>query len=332
LVSSASQSWFGLSSRKILTLEKYQKPPFLFNGHLETIYPAVFRKIMVSYRRERIDTPDNDFLDLDWLTNSSEKLVIISHGLEGNSNRAYVTGMARIFYEAGYSVIAWNFRGCSNEMNRQLRFYHSGATDDLMTVINHATKKGFREISLVGFSLGGNLTLKYLGEQGTALTAAIKSAVTFSVPLHLHSSCLRISSPANWVYAQRFLSSLKKKILIKAKMRNDLDVSALSEINTLIEFDNRYTAPLHGFANAICYYDACSSLNFLNSIAVPTLIVNAQNDPFLTHQSFPETPFKSSFVRFEKTAHGGHCGFSLFNQKGRYWSEIMALSFVNAHD
>lgn len=317
---------------KILRLEKYNRPLLLFNGHLETIYPALMRSVAVSYHRERINTPDDDFLDLDWLTNASGKLVIISHGLEGNSKRAYVTGMAKTFHEAGYNVLAWNYRGCGEEMNRQKRFYHSGATDDLHLVVNHAIQKGFGEISLIGFSLGGNVTLKYLGEQGTILSPSIKCAATFSVPLHLHSSCIQISTPANWVYARRFLLSLKRKILIKAKLRSDLDVSALKRINTLIEFDDCYTAPLHGFANAVHYYNTCSSLYFLKSITVPTLIVNAENDPFLSRQCFPDMPLESSYVEFQKTTHGGHCGFSLMNQKGRYWSEMKALSFIEAHD
>src|SRR5687767_2598438 len=137
---------------------QYIPPRFLFSAHLETIYPALIRRVSLQpFTRERIDTPDSDFLDLDWLQQGSEKLVIISHGLEGNSQRAYIKGMAKVFFSNGYDVLAWNFRGCSEEMNRQLRFYHSGATDDLNVVVNHAIdRKHYKNIYLIGFSLGGN--------------------------------------------------------------------------------------------------------------------------------------------------------------------------------
>ena len=177
-----------------MSVEKYTPPFLLFSPHLETIYPAVARKVSIEpYRRERISTPDDDFLDLDWLKNASKKLVIISHGLEGNSSRAYIKGMAKIFHAQGFNILAWNYRGCSEEMNRQVRFYHSGATDDLGTVISHSINLGFDEIYLIGFSLGGNLTLKYLGE--ALPPAEIKKAVAISVPMDLRASCEKISQP-----------------------------------------------------------------------------------------------------------------------------------------
>src|SRR5690606_5595638 len=191
-------------SAKELT-QDYLPPFFLFNSHLETIFPALLRRVaLTDYTRERIATPDDDFLDLDWLAQDSDSLVIISHGLEGNSKRAYIKGMARALFNRGHDVIAWNFRGCSEEMNRQRRFYHSGATDDLHTVIRHAARnEKYKWIFLVGFSLGGNVTLKYLGEQGGGCTIA--GAVVFSVPMDLGSSCQKISLPGNRVYSQRFL-------------------------------------------------------------------------------------------------------------------------------
>src|SRR6187431_2146497 len=135
-------------------------PPFaFFNAHVETIYPSLLRRVpLAPYHRERIVTPDQDFLDLDWLRQGSDKLIIISHGLEGNSERAYIKGMARAGMARGFDILAWNYRGCSGEMNRQLRFYHSGATDDLDWVIRHALQTGYKQINLIGFSLGGNLT------------------------------------------------------------------------------------------------------------------------------------------------------------------------------
>ncbi len=311
-------------------IESYTSPCLLFNAHLQTIYPSLFRKVEVAWLRERITTPDTDFLDIDWLKGNSKKLVIISHGLEGNSRRAYVSGMANAFSKNGFDVLAWNFRGCSDEINRQLRFYHSGATDDLEQVINHAIALNhYDEINLVGFSLGGNLTLKYLGEQAK-LPSSLNRAVVFSVPLHLHASCIQISKPSNWIYSQRFLRSLKKKITGKAKLYPELDIEKLKTINTILEFDDQYTAPLHGFKDAIDYYTQCSSIHFLSAIKTPTLIVSAWNDPFLSNECFPIEKLRGHpSVIFEATKHGGHCGFASFNENGVYWSEQRALNFIN---
>ncbi|MEI9919753.1 MAG: alpha/beta fold hydrolase [Bacteroidota bacterium] len=299
----------------------YRPPSLLFNKHLETIYPALFRKVDVGgFRRERIATPDDDFLDLDLLEGGSDKVVIISHGLEGNSSRAYVRGMAKVFFNDGYDVIAWNYRGCGEEMNRRLRFYHSGATDDLDVVVKHASNK-YKKIFLIGFSLGGNITLKYLGEQ----QRKIDGAAVFSVPLNLESSCAKIS----WPYADRFLRSLKKKVIDKSKLMEGLDIANIEKIATLKTFDDRYTAPLHGFKDAVHYYRSCSSLYFLKDIGVPTLIVNAKNDPFLAEDCYP-THIDNKFIEFDYSEHGGHVGFAMFNQNGLYWSELRALQFISA--
>lgn len=308
---------------------EYLPPFFLFGPHLETIYPALLRRVqLIPYTRERIDTPDDDFLDLDWLQKGSRKLVIISHGLEGNSHRPYIKGMAKALFENGYDVLAWNFRGCSEEMNRQLRFYHSGATDDLDTVVRHAlTNKGYKEIYFVGFSLGGNMMLKYLGER--AVPDAIKKALVFSVPLDLKTSCEKISQPRNRIYSNRFLRSLKSKIVAKARFRKELDISRLSHIHTLAAFDDQYTAPLHGFADAADYYDRCSSRRFLANIQTKTLIINTLNDPFLSSECFPAVPLENHpCVSLQILQRGGHVGFTQFNKNGLYWSEERALEFL----
>lgn len=310
----------------------YQPPALLFNSHVETIFPALIRSVKIpTYQRERISTPDDDFLDLDWLKQESKKLVVISHGLEGNTSRAYIKGMAKAFYQSGFDVLTWNFRGCSDEINRQLRFYHSGATDDLDLILSHALRtNAYNEISLIGFSLGGNLTLKYLGEKGSALHPTIRNAVTFSVPLDLHQSCLVISQPSNWIYSQRFVRNLKKKVIAKSKLRPELDTRGIDEIDNLIDFDDRYTAPIHGFKNAIDYYTRCSSIHFVENIKIPTLVVNALNDPFLDTDCYGSNALtKNDFVIFETPRRGGHVGFALFNQNGLYWSELRALDFIN---
>jgi uncharacterized protein len=309
--------------------QPYSPPGFLFSPHLETIFPALLRKVEIPpYSRERITTPDDDFLDLDWLQQGSEKLVIISHGLEGNTQRPYIKGMAKAFFNTGYDVLAWNFRGCSEEMNRQLRFYHSGATDDLNTVINHCIDhKKYKAINLIGFSLGANVTLKFLGEKPPR--NEVKKAIAVSVPMDLKSSCEKISQPSNWIYAYRFLKSLKKKILIKSSLMPGLDTIDIHKIKTLLQFDNRYTAPLHGFKDAIEYYNKCSSINFLPDIKTPTLIINTLNDPFLSASCFPSQTLKDhSSVTLEILLRGGHVGFTQFNKNGLYWSEQRALDFV----
>jgi predicted alpha/beta-fold hydrolase len=306
--------------------QAYTPPYFLFNKHLETIYPALFRKVDISgFRRERIHTPDDDFLDIDWLDHSpAGNLVIISHGLEGNSQRPYMKGMAKAFFDAGYSVITWNYRGCGEEMNRRLRFYHSGATDDLDVVVKHAAPR-FKSIFLVGFSLGGNITLKYLGERGND-PGKVKGAATFSVPLNLQTSCERISMPGNRIYANRFLRSLKKKVIAKSKVMSGIDIAGVDSITTLKVFDDRYTAPLHGFKDAVHYYQSCSSLYFLKDIRVPALVMNAKNDPFLSPDCYP-AHIDNPSIQFDFPLHGGHVGFSLLNNK-LYWSELRALQFI----
>ncbi|MCI0750298.1 MAG: alpha/beta fold hydrolase [Flammeovirgaceae bacterium] len=307
----------------------YTPPILLFNPHLETIYPSLFRKVVVPYQRERINTPDNDFLDLDWLKQNSESVAIISHGLEGNTHRTYMQGMARAFYQQGFDVLAWNYRGCSEEMNRQLRFYHSGATDDLDWVVKHASQQSYKNIYLVGFSLGGNLTLKYLGERKPI--DPIKKAVVFSVPMHLSSGCKKISQPSNIIYSLRFLRSLRRKVKSKASLRTDLDIRKIDTIKTLLEFDDHFTAPLHGFTNAEDYYEKNSSLFFVEKIQTPTLIVSALNDPFLSAECYPMNLLRQhAYLQFETPGRGGHVGFAQFNQNGLYWSEQRALAFIQS--
>jgi len=282
------------------------------------------------YHRERILTADNDFLDLDWLKQGSKKLMVISHGLEGNTQRAYIKGMAKAGYQQGYDILTWNYRGCSEDLNRTIGFYHSGATDDLATVLDHADSFGvYQEIFLVGFSLGGNLTLKYLGEQRLR-PSTLKKAVTFSVPMDLHTSCNRISEPSNWMYSQRFLKSLRDKVIRKSKALPTLDTKGLEKIKTLREFDDAFTGPIHGFKDALDYYHQCSSIRFVASIKLPTLIISAANDPFLSPECYPHDLLKGHpYVLFESPNRGGHVGFSQFNKNGLYWSEQRAIDFFN---
>lgn len=309
----------------------YIRPKWLFNGHLETIYPSLFRKVIAPNPvRERISTIDGDFLDIDWYRQGKSKLVIVSHGLEGNSTRSYMIGMVNSFLKKDYDVLTWNFRSCSNEMNKQVIFYHSGATYDLDLVVKHAYND-YEEINLVGFSLGGNLTLKYLGEKGNSL-AKIHRGVAISVPLHLGSSSRKISELGNTLYSRRFLRSLKKKVIDKSAAHPGLiPLEALRNIKTLADFDDFFTGPLHGFADAEEYYEVNSSLYFLDQIKVPTLVLNALNDPFLSELCFPLALAKNlDQVYFEFPKYGGHVGFNPANSEKPYYSEQRAVEFITA--
>ena len=314
-------------------------PPFLFkNGHVQTIIPTLFRKVNdVVYKRERINTLDDDFIDLDWsfafdsnreTDIQNTRLVIISHGLEGCSKRAYVKGMVRACNMAGWDCLAWNYRSCSGEPNKQLRSYHSGATDDLALVIDHSKKTGrYSEICLTGFSLGGNLTLVYLGRDN--VDPLVKKAAVFSVPCDLKGSSMSLARPENRFYMKRFLNMLHEKIKAKmALMPGRIDDKDFEKIKNFKDFDDRYTAPINGFKDAFDYWEKCSSKQFIKNINVPTLIVNAKNDPCVSDSCYPVTEaMKNSRVFLEIPDSGGHVGFIEFNKRHLFWSEKRAVKF-----
>ena len=304
----------------------------LKNGHLNTIFPALFRQTQpLQYVRERLTTPDDDFLDVDYLRNENGRVAFLLHGLEGDSSSQYIKGAADIFFENGWDVAMINHRGCSGEMNLQRRMYHSGVTDDPHTVIQHL-KKGYDEIVMVGFSLGGNMTLKYLGEQSANIDPVIKCAVAVSVPIDLHSCSLRIISPSNFIYDKRFLRSLRKKVYLKNQQFPDTFKPAdLKYVKNLWDFDEYFTAPIHGFDGAKGYYRDCSSLPGLKNIRVPTLLINALNDPMLGPECYPyDVAGASEHFHFMAPAYGGHCGFARVGER-HYWAEVNMLEFVSAH-
>lgn len=308
---------------------KYNPPFLIRNGHFQTIYPSLFRKINGHfYRRERITTMDDDFLDLDWAIIGSETLVIISHGLEGNSHRAYVKGMAKAMNLGGMDALAWNYRGCSGVPNKQLRSYHNGATEDLAQVIQHATHtKRYQKIYLVGFSLGGNLTLVYLGRD--RVDAMVEKAVVFSVPCDLKGSAGMLEKTENKIYMARFLKYLHQKIKDKiALFPGKIDDRGFFEIKNFKQFDDRYTAPIHGFIDAEDYWHQCSSKQFIADITTQTLIVNALNDPFLSPSCFPvDEVAHTPHVHLATPQSGGHVGFMNLKKSNIYWSEELALDF-----
>ncbi len=315
-----------------LRQSSYRPPPGFGSGHVQSIYPALFRVVAgVRYQRERLFTEDGDFLDLDWLRRGSDGLLVLSHGLEGSSEGAYVRGMARAFFRRGWDVLAWNYRGCSGEDNRLLRTYHSGATDDLQRVLEHVNRtRTYRSLILIGFSLGGNLTLKYLGERGGDLDGRVRRAVVFSAPSDLEACSRALARPANRVYMQKFLGTLRSKVVEKHKrFPGRLPRADLKSIRTFREFDDIFTAPTNGFADAHDYWRSCSANRFLGGIRVPTLFVNARNDPFLAPECFPVGAAEdNAHLYFEAPEHGGHVGFVRFSGDGMYWSERRALEFV----
>jgi predicted alpha/beta-fold hydrolase len=315
-------------------MQAYRAPLWLPDGHTQSIYPALFRKIPLTHSHsERMELPDGDFLDVDWHMRSEalyeKPLLIVSHGLEGSSRRHYVTGLIRAMPEV--NALAWNYRSCSGDPNRNLRFYHSGATDDLDFVIQQAVARGVKDIYLAGFSLGGNLSLKWLGENAKKASQFVRKAVAFSVPLHLSSSSQQLARRENRLYTHRFLQTLLEKVTEKsARYPMDITPSMLTSIRSLYDFDNVITGPLHGFKDAEDYYERNSSLYFLANIQVPTLIVNAKNDPFLSQECLPEQ-IDSDFVQIELPDSGGHCGFYPRNYRGQTWAEQRAAAWFNGN-
>ncbi len=325
----------------------YVAPPGFRNGHVQTVYARLFRRVApVPYVRERIITPDNDFLDLDWChvqssddpstTRDEPRLAVLCHGLEGSSSGSYIVAMARAVTSAGYDALAWNYRSCSGEMNRQPRYYHSGSTDDLHTVLEHALqRKTYRHVVLIGFSLGGNLVLKYAGERGASLDPRVKRVVAFSVPCDLAAGAAALTRGINQLYARYFMVSLiqkidaKRHILPPALVKHDY-----RHIRSFQEFDDRFTAPLNGFLDAQDYWWSCSSIRFLPDIHIPALLVNARDDPFLAGDCLPfETASHSDNLFLEVPDYGGHLGFVTRGKAtdgplSLWWPEERALEFL----
>lgn len=308
---------------------EYKSSIFFRNKHFNTIYPTLFRKINnIDFQRNRIKTPDCDFLDIDWSKIHSKRLLVLFHGLEGSSNGQYIKGMCRVFNKNNWDVLAMNYRGCSGEINKTLKFYHGGATDDIDYLIN-VIEKDYEQIALVGFSLGGNMLLKYLGDGKYKLNRKITSAAAISVPCDLKSAMENLDKKRNFIYSRRFLKALKKKVMLKKKfLPDEISDEDLKCIKSLKDFDDKYTAPIHGFKDAYDYYNKCSCKQFLKDIKIPTLIINAMDDPFLTTECFP---FKEAVVNpnliLVTPKHGGHVGFSSLKDED-YWTEKKVLEFM----
>ena len=307
-------------------------PPFLFkNRHFNTIYSSLFRRIEpVSFKRKRIETSDDDFLDIDFIENGSKKIVILCHGLEGSSDSKYIQATAKLLSKNGYSIAAMNYRFCSGEINRQLNTYHSGKTDDLHAVINYVLPH-YDSVYLVGFSLGGNLILKYNGDGLFNLSSKVKASVAISVPVDLKGSSIALQLRENTLYNWRFLRTLSKKMHLKHKQfPDDLEIKSLKLIKNLTDFDEYFTSKINGFKDAQDYYFKASSKQFIPNISKPTLLINAMDDPFLSESCFPVSEAKKNSNFNLMTPHyGGHVGF--ISKGDFYWSEHQILNFIESY-
>lgn len=314
-------------------IESSYKPPFVFcNGFISTVYSGLWRRVKgVTQTRERITLSDDDFLDLDWsyASKKSDKLIILLHGLEGDGQRPYMLGTAKLFNEQGIDAVAVNFRGCSGEPNKLYRSYNSGGTEDLHDTIEYILRtKNYSSLYIKGISLGGNMLLKYLGERSDQ-SPKIKGAIAVSVPCSLSGSSKELHMLKNIPFAIYFLMYLKKRLRLKQSLFPEkISKRTINKIRTLKELDDVYTASAHGYKDAIDYYVKCSSLQFLENINIPTLIINAINDSFLSEDCYPYAEAESNHKLYLETPkYGGHVGFVA--RDNVYYNEKKALEFLS---
>ena len=300
------------------TLHKpYVAPSWLLGGNAQTIYPFLLRSLIIpAYQRERLELDDGDFIDIDWLDNSADRpLVVMFHGLEGDSSSHYARSIMGLFQELGWRGAVVHFRGCSGTPNRLPRAYHAGDSEEIDRILHNIIDKNQSlnsntQLYVIGISLGGNALLKWLGEQGKKACHLIDGVATVSVPLDLAAAGKALDSGFNQIYTQHFLGTLKKKVLKKLDNFPGLfDAVAVAECTTLYQFDNLVTAPLHGFSNTDEYWTLSSSKPWLKHIQVPTLVINARNDPFMPSSFLPAQTDVSCSVLLEFPAEGGHVGF-----------------------
>ncbi len=322
------------------TARHYSPPWWLSGAHAQTLAGKYFRASPSGMlTTERIETPDGDFLDLDWMpeTDPSAPLVLVLHGLEGHTRSGYMVQTFLALANRGMRAVGLNFRGCSGEVNRLARFYHSGETGDVGFVIDLLRGRfPTRLLTAIGISLGGNVLLKYLGEQGAKNVTPLSAAVAISVPYDLSAGtdALARGGMAR-VYVAYFLRSLLAKVRAKREMLADvLDLDTVLGSTTLREFDDAATAKLHGFEDAEDYYLRSSSKGFLQSIRVPTLLLHSLDDPFLPKAALPISTIEASpFLTLILTEGGGHVGFFESGPPWNpaFWMEEQSASFLAHH-
>lgn len=306
------------------------------NPHAQTLAARVLRPDRGPvFRRERLETPDGDFLDVDWGPDPGPHapVVLVLHGLEGSSRRGYVRSVARELLAREVRPVALNFRGCGGEPNRTLRFYHSGETGDPAFVLEEVRRRHpGRRVGALGFSLGGNVLLKLLGERADGGPGLVSAAAVMSVPYDLAAGCAHLErTVAGRFYAGFFLRSLKAKVVAKAAaLAGAVDLEAVARARTIREFDDLVTAPLHGFADAADYYERSSSARFLAGIRVPTLLMHARDDPFLPAEAIPlEEVARNANLMLSLQEAGGHVGFLAGPPwKPRFWADEEVARFL----
>jgi uncharacterized protein len=311
-------------------LTAYQAPRWLPNGHLQTIFPATFMaKPKVAFRRERWDAPDGDFIDIDFVDGQpGQPFVVLFHGLEGSSDSHYARALMAAVAARGWSGAVPHFRGCSGELNRAARFYHSGDAAEIDWILRRVRLRAGGQLFVAGVSLGGNALLRWLGEfQHQA--EIVDAAVSISAPLDLAAGGASLSSGLNMLYTRMFLKSLKPKCLAKLELFPGLfDRTALLAARNLYEFDNVVTAPLHGFRDTDDYWNRASAKHVLGDISVPTLVLNARNDPFLPGAYLPATAAPPVLLEYPDS--GGHVGFAMGALPGRLdWLPGRILHFFD---
>jgi predicted alpha/beta-fold hydrolase len=313
---------------------------WLKNPHLQTLYPALLRITpALALRRERLITPDQDFIDLDWYGEDHQPLVILLHGLSGSSQSSYINGLQRSLSNYGFRSVVLNFRGCSGEYNHTARCYHSGDTEDIHFLYQTLRQREPNTpMAAIGFSLGGNVLLKWLGEQSSQLS--LFAAVAVSVPFLLNACATKLDQGFSKVYRGHLLGELKDYIREKHLHLQDINeheeanklsqLGDLSDINSFWQYDNQVVAKLHGFKSSLDYYQRSSSRQFLKAITVPTLLIQATDDPFMTPSVIPELDDLSACVQLEQTVTGGHVGFVMGNNpfKPCFWLDQRIPEFL----
>lgn len=310
----------------------YRPPKWLPGGHAQTIYPLLIKPDALPYRRQRQETPDGDFIDLDWIDSPdhSSPLLILFHGLEGSSNSHYAIALMRTLSAIGWGGVVVHFRGCSGESNRLPRAYHSGDSGEIDWVLRQIQHDfPARQRYAVGVSLGGNALLKWLGECEPHAASCIHAAAAISAPLDLTACGHHLARGFNRIYSRHFLQSLKQSAAAKLRRYPGLfDEQRMRLASSLYQFDDAVTAPLHGFAGADDYWRRASSKPWLRSIRLPTLVLNAQNDPFLPASALPTPEQASASVKLDFPQQGGHVGFVSGSLPGRLdWLPERILHF-----
>ena len=293
-------------------MKPYHAPAWLPGGHAQTIWPLLIKPEALKLRRERWETPDGDFVDVDHLDGPRDApLLVLFHGLEGSANSHYALSTAHACKKAGWRLALPHFRGCSGELNRRPRAYHSGDSDEIDWILRRLyAANGSRRLHAAGVSLGGNALLKWAGERGDNAAELVTGVAAMCAPLDLAACGHHLAHGFNRVYTQHFLKTLKAVSSARLRQFPDLfdEARMLAAIN-LYQFDDAVTAPVHGFAGADDYWQRASAKPWLKSIAVPALAVNPKNDPFLPAGFLPDAASVSPQVRLEQPATGGHVGF-----------------------